>query len=208
MVFGPIQMQTEAEWTSVFNALNPKPCFLTLWNESGDAGSNAKGEYAWVYRNNTTLDNFYATRIKSLNVAMGSAYPGFKDFYKDGGWGESLGWTIDHANGATLDETLAKTQSAGVGYLQLVTWNDFGEGTMIEPTREFGNTFLDKVKSFTGVSGYDDAFNKIMRQYELRKRLKANASAQKSLDQAFYNFVSLRYQQAVQMIDSLQIKYP
>jgi hypothetical protein len=30
--------------------------------------------------------------------------------------------------------------------IQLVTWNDYGEGTMIEPTHEFGYTFLEVVQ--------------------------------------------------------------
>ncbi len=31
-------------------------------------------------------------------------------------------------------------------HIQLVTWNDYGEGTMIEPTHEFGYTFLEIVQ--------------------------------------------------------------
>ena len=31
--------------------------------------------------------------------------------------------------------------------VQLVTWNDYGEGTMIEPTHEFGYTFLEVIQS-------------------------------------------------------------
>jgi len=30
--------------------------------------------------------------------------------------------------------------------VQLVTWNDYGEGTMIEPTHEFGYTFLEVIQ--------------------------------------------------------------
>jgi len=30
--------------------------------------------------------------------------------------------------------------------IQLVTWNDYGEGTMIEPTHEFGYTFLEIIQ--------------------------------------------------------------
>lgn len=208
MVFGPIELQTESEWTTVFGALNPKPKFLTLWNESGDAGVNASGEYSWVYKNNSYLDNFYNNRLNSLNLAMGSAYPGFMDFYQQGGWGQSLGWTIDHRDGATLDETLLKARNAGVNYLQLVTWNDFGEGTIIEPTFEFGNSYLEKVQLFAGVNGYTNVFGKIKNQFDLRKKLKSNSSAQKSLGQAFYYFVSMQSDKAITTIDSLQTKYP
>ena len=30
--------------------------------------------------------------------------------------------------------------------IQLVTWNDYGEGTMIEPTHEFGYKFLEVIQ--------------------------------------------------------------
>ena len=31
-------------------------------------------------------------------------------------------------------------------FIQIATWNDFSEGTMIEPTREFGFSFLEKIQ--------------------------------------------------------------
>jgi hypothetical protein len=203
LVFGPQKLQDAASWTDVFAGLSTKPCFLTLWNESGEAGTNAKGEYAWVYRNNTYLDNFYNTRASTLTVAMGSAYPGFKDFYAEGG-GTSLGWTIDYKDGATLDETLQKAKTAGMNYLQLVTWNDFGEGTMIEPTNEFGFKHLETIKSFAGITSYSNVFADISRLYEYRLKYKANGTAQKSLDQSFYYFVSLQQEKAVHVLDSLK----
>ena len=192
LVFGPINFQTESDWTSVFSVLNPKPCFLTLWNESSEAGINAKGEYAWVYMNNTYLDNFYSSRIQNLEVAIGSAYPGFIDYYSQGGWQDDIHWVIDHNNGTTLDETLQKSLDAGVDYLQLVTWNDFGEGTIIEPTLEFEYDYLDKIKTHAGVSGNNLAFSHIYKLYQLRKQFKSNETVQKKLDQVFYYFVSLQ----------------
>jgi uncharacterized lipoprotein NlpE involved in copper resistance len=149
--FGPITLQTPDEWTNVFSNINPKPTFLTLWYESADAGANASGEYSWVYQDNTHISNFYNNALPNLGVAIGSAYPGFHDFYAEGGAGEGIGWTIPHNNGATLDETLSMATAANVNYLQLVTWNDFGEGTMLEPTVEFGYSYIEKVRTFAGV---------------------------------------------------------
>ena len=34
--------------------------------------------------------------------------------------------------------------------VQVITWNDFGEGTVIEPTEEFEFTFLDLTEEFIG----------------------------------------------------------
>ena len=131
---------------------------------------------------------------------MGSAYPGFKDFYAEGGGGAAIGWTIDHKNGATLDETLLLAKNANVNYIQLITWNDFGEGTMIEPTVEFGYTFLDKIKTFAGVKNTETIFPDISTMYNLRTAKKGNADAQKKLDQAFNYFVSMQPAKAKQLI--------
>lgn len=202
--FGPIVLQTPAEWTNVFNTLTAKPTFLTLWNESGDAGDNAAGEYAWVYKNNTYLNNFYTNNKPKLAVAMGGAYPGFKDFYAEGGGGAAIGWTIEHNNGATLDETLSLAKNANLNYLQLITWNDFGEGTMFEPTVEFGYSYIEKVKAFAGVKDTETVFPDISKMYNLRVEKKGNADAQKKLDQAFNYFVSMQPAKAKQLLNEIK----
>ncbi|MFT3740621.1 MAG: glycoside hydrolase family 71/99-like protein [Breznakibacter sp.] len=204
LVFGPGVLQTESEWTSVFSPINPKPWLLTLWNELQDAGRNAKGEYAWVYMDQTHLSDFYDSRVPNVNFSIGSAYPGFVDFYTEGGWPDDIHWTIPHNNGATLDETLQMSSDAGIDYLQLVTWNDFGEGTIIEPTSEFGFGYLDKIKAHTQVSGANGAFELIHRLYDLRKKHKAGATIQKQLDQVFYFLASLQTEKANELLASIE----
>lgn len=69
---------------------------------------------------------------------MGVAYPGFHDFYPDGGWEPSY-FYIAHDGTNTFRRTLERGVASDVPMIQIGTWNDYGEGTMIEPTREFGN---------------------------------------------------------------------
>ena len=202
--FGPITLQTPEQWTNAFSNLTTKPTFLTLWHESSEAGSNASGEYAWVYQDNSHLSNFYTNNLPNLSIAMGSAYPGFKDFYAQGGGGDPIGWTIEHNNGATLDETLNLAKNANLNYLQLITWNDFGEGTMIEPTVEFQYSFIEKIKTFSGVQNQGNFFSEISKLYNLRKQYKGNASAQKKLDAAFNYFVSMQGEKAIQALNEIQ----
>lgn len=202
--FGPITLTTPAEWTSAFSNLDPKPTFLTLWYESADAGVNASGEYSWVYQDNTHISNFYANKLPRLSVGMGSAYPGFKDFYQQGGGGDAIGWTIEHNNGATLDETLNMAKNANLDYLQLITWNDFGEGTMFEPTVEFGYSYIEKVKTFAGVQNATVSFAEISKLYNLRKQYKGNAAIQTKLDKAFNYFVSMQPEKAVQILNEIK----
>lgn len=202
--FGPITLQTPDEWTNVFANVNPKPTFLTLWFESADAGANASGEYSWVYQDNSHISNFYANNLPNLGVGMGSAYPGFRDFYAEGGGGEAIGWTIEHNNGATLDETLSLAQTAGVERLQLITWNDFGEGTMIEPTVEFGYTYLEKIKAFAGVASTVNVFPEISKLYDLRVEYKGNGEVQAKLDRIFGYFVSMQPEKAVELLSDFE----
>lgn len=202
-IFGPQQIQTEAEWTTLFSILQPAPVFLTLWYESGDAGSNATGEFSWVYENNSHIDNFYSNRYNSFSVAMGSAYPGFRHYYNEGGWPSSINWEIEHLNGETYRQTLAKASNKKPKYLQLVTWNDFGEGTMIEPTQEFEYLFLEETQKFAGVTFDKSILQTIYSLYQLRKKYTGNTGINNKLDQAFYYLVSLQTDEATILIDSL-----
>lgn len=202
-VFGPQVIQDGNDWTNILNSISETPTFFSLWYESGDLGTNASGEFAWVYEDNSHISNFYDNQKDKLDMIIGSAYPGFKDFYEEGNWDGAKEWIIEHNNGSTLDETLEYAMNAGIDVLQLVTWNDFGEGTMIEPTDEFGYAYLEKIQNFTGVSYSSAEFEYIFMQYELRKNLSENASAQKALDRSFDHFVKLKVDEAKTIIDSL-----
>jgi len=176
LVFGPIQLQSPDQWSQVFEVLNPKPTFLTLWYESQDAGSNAQGEYAWIYSDFMDgLDNFYNNR--PLGVKMGVAYPGFHDFYQEGGWGPSY-FHIAHEGTNTFQRTLNRALQSDVPFIQAGTWNDYGEGTMIEPTREFGNGFVNILASALGVPAEDKEFNLIKNMYLKRKEARASGDSE------------------------------
>ena len=203
-VFGPRTIQNGKDWENVLNTLSDKPVFLSIWYESGELGTTASGEFSWVYEDNSHIENFYAHQLNRLELAIGSAYPGFKDYYVEGGWeGSHTGWIIDHEGGNTFDETLQMANDAKIDYLQLVTWNDFGEGTMIEPTIEFEYTYLEKLQEFAGISYSKLELEYITHLYNLRKNLADNKDAQQILDQAFDYFIKLRPESARVIIDDL-----
>ncbi|HLA56197.1 MAG TPA: glycoside hydrolase family 71/99-like protein [Flavobacterium sp.] len=202
--FGPQALFTETMWTNAFANLTTKPTFLPLWNQSAAAGTNASGEFSWVYQNNTALSNWYANNLPNLDVAMGSAYPGFNDFYEEGGTSTIIGWTIAHNNGATLDATLSMAAAADLDYLQFVTWNDFGEGTMFEPTLEFGYGYIQKVKAFAGVQNTGNVFPEISRLYDLRKEYGGNTAIQAKLDKAFRYFAAMQPDKAILLLDEIE----
>lgn len=202
-VFGPQQLQNQEEWTEVLNTISTPLTFLSLWFESGDMGSNASGEFSWVYQDNSHIQNFLNTRITQFDFGLASAYPGFVDFYEEGGWGSSIDWEIEHNGNQTLNATLNMAAQKKVEHLQLVTWNDFGEGTMIEPTLEFEYTFLEKIQEFAGVNYSKTEFEYITKLYQLRKSKAGNSEAQQELDKAFNYLVSLKFDEAKAIIDSL-----
>ncbi|WP_053976761.1 glycoside hydrolase family 71/99-like protein [Mangrovimonas xylaniphaga] len=202
--FGPITLTTPEQWTETFSVLSPKPSFLTLWYESAEAGDNAQGEFSWVYEDNTHLTNFYNNQFPNLDLAFGSAYPGFDDFYEEGGAEAGIGWSIDHNSGATLTETLSLATGSNAEYLQLITWNDFGEGTMLEPTQEFGYSSLESIKSFAEVQNLPNVFSSIYQLYTLRKAHANNTNIQKQLDQVFYYFVALQVDDALALLQAIE----
>ena len=75
--------------------------------------------------------------------------------------------------------------------IQIVTWNDFGEGTVVEPTVEYGFRDLGIIQESR--RAYLDAdfpyhTNDLalpLRLYQLRQHAKTNASLSPQLDRAF-----------------------
>lgn len=73
---------------------------------------------------------------------LATAFPGFKDIYEQAGVRESYGG-IASRGGLTMSESLAQALDSKAPLIQIATWNDYGEGTMIEPTRSNGFRHLE-----------------------------------------------------------------
>lgn len=197
--FGPQTLKGESQWSAVFSPLSQKPTFLPLWYQQGDAGSNASGEFAWIYSDFTTgLKNFYDNH--PLNVKFGVAYPGFRTFYQNGGWG---GPTFEIApNGLnTFSQTLELAKNSNASAIQVATWNDYGEGTDIEPSREFGYGFLTTMQQKLGVSFGQSELELVNTLFQQRKANVGNSSKQGQLDQAFNYLVSLQVSTAAGILN-------
>lgn len=208
-VFGPITFQQENDWTQILSEAGEPVDLLTLWYESGDAGANAAGEYSWIYEEEeadnhlTHQRNFYRFRADNLDVAGGNAYLGFNDFYEEGGVGNVVPFEIPHEDGQTLDDLLglASTYADKVDFLQLATFNDFGEGTMFEPTVETGFEYLMKVQQFTGVAYGEEELRLVYRLYLARKKYEGNVAIEGELDTVAGLLTDLQIAQAVTALD-------
>lgn len=205
-VFGPQQLTTAANWTSVFSALSPKPAFNTLWYESSQAGSNATGEFAWIYTDYLTgLNNFYNNSYSGRKI--GSVYPGFNTYYTAGGWSGPT-WTLPANGTSTFSATIDLALSKNINYIQLNTWNDYGEGTMIEPTDSatggFGYSLLTTLQQKLGVSSLAKAdLEAVFQLYQLRQTHSGNPAKLEALNQVYYYMVSLQMTKAKQLLATL-----
>lgn len=193
-VFGPQTFQNANDWNTIFSVFSNAPCFITLWYESGEAPQTCVGEYSWIYQDGNPhinhLTNFYNNR-PPFNFKMGSVYPGFNAFYAAGGWGGNPFYIAANGSG-TFRQTLDLALNSNVGHIQLATWNDYGEGTMIEPTREFGYSLLTYLQERLGVNYRQPELELVHDLYKQRKQYKGNAAQQDRLTQAFYYLVSLQ----------------
>lgn len=209
-IFGPITFEKPSQWTEILPSAGEDIEFLTLWNESGDAGSNADGEYLWIYQNYmdhlTHLDNYYKNKAPQMKTVMGVVYPGFHDYYAEGNAGEGY-FYIPHDNGNTLNQTLQKIEQykSSIDLVQLATWNDYGEGTIFEPTVETGFNYLKQIQTYTGVNYGEKELKLVYRLYQLRKHYASDAGVQHQLDLASAHLVNLEINKAAEMLNGLDL---
>lgn len=204
MVFGPITLESPESWQAVFEQSKTNPYFLTLWNESGEAQGSANGEFSWVYKDQSYLEQFYTHRTKDLDFAIGSAYPGFEDYYTEAGIDAGIDWEIPHSDGVTFRKTLKLFTNSSLDWLQLITWNDFGEGTMIEPSREMGFSSLEILHDFAGVQLSKEVLQDCYQLYQLRRLYPNDSEIQLMLDQAFYYLISLQVEKAQLILNDIK----
>jgi len=151
--FGPQYFYSGADWEALFSDMNNQPLFFTLNNR---LSSVAAGAFPWPpvssSANDTLsqnalygyLSNFYQ-KSESWDYLVAGAFPAFHDIYEKAGLGYGYG-IIDPLNGATFDSTLQTALDHNPDVIQIITWNDYGEGTIIEPTLEFGLQYLEMIQ--------------------------------------------------------------
>lgn len=203
LTFGPRHFLDKGQWTTILSDI-PEPIeFYPLWHHKHRVGEqNAAGEFAWVDFNEdlNELKTFYSND-RSNRIA--SAYPGFHDYYVQGGWGDSYGY-VDLAEGENFNNTLELADDKNMSIIQFVTWNDFGEGTMLEPTEEYGFSFIHQIQQFAGVKDYDQtSFDVILDYYQKSKQYSQDASVQDELDDALNALIQLDIVKAESILSQL-----
>ena len=125
------------DWNAVRSAVLGNPAFI-FQHAGGFTHAQTSGSYSWVILGSdygmSYLSNFYNASFGHPSTdAYGAAYKGFNDSLA--AWGS--GRVMSQQCGQTWLQTFRKinsmySSSRQVDALQLVTWNDYEEGTEIE----------------------------------------------------------------------------
>jgi len=220
--FGPQYFKSSADWEAIFSGLEATnhPAFFTedtrlavgvgafdwppMWLSGGGSNTLAPGQ----------LENYLAGFEKKAAhwpAFVSSAFPRFHDFYAQGGAGASNG-SLDDAGGGTLINTLTRALTNNSAIVQIVTWNDFGEGTVVEPTQEYGWRDLGIVQDLRhryldpGFPGHTNDLALAWRFYQLRQQQSRNPVMPAKLDLIFTNIVAGKIAAANAELTDLETK--
>lgn len=152
--FGPQTFLRASDWQTLFSVTSVRPWFVSLENH---LEHDADGFYNWpdmaasgggtltrdVLVNQ--LNRFYAA-TKNAPRLIASVWPGFHDIYQQAGVGASYGY-LDYGGGDTFRMLLNAALEARPDVVQLATWNDYGEGTVLEPNQSRGYDPLEDLQN-------------------------------------------------------------
>lgn len=196
MVFGPRQYKSGKGWNEALESINKNVFFVSLnyhtQNINNEGYNNSRGEFMWVEK----YPNY--DRARQFEFFIGGAMPGFHDFYTAGNAENSYA-THDSENGALFARQLEAFKNSGFNWLQISTWNDYGEGTTIEPTREYGYKYLTMLQQFSGMPYEEGDLKRIYRWYELSVQHPGNCK----LQSAYYLLSSYQIDKADQLLNEV-----
>ena len=125
---------SSTEWSRVIQELNSDVLYLSQHHRR----PVAVGAFDWPIPSEGVRRQAAFNRESSRwKYAIPVAFPRFKDIYSQAKLHESYG-EIPDRNGKTFQETLEAASGVSSELIQIATWNDWGEGTQIEPCLEYG----------------------------------------------------------------------
>lgn len=152
----------------------------------------------------TQVDKFLLESAKWPS-SIPAAFPRFDDIYREAGVGEGYPQLPDDS-GRTLQMTLQKALNSKAKIIQIATWNDWGEGTQIEPSIEFGYRDLEHMQRVN----FND--ERRIKKADLRlpitilelRRAKTGIDSQKTLDAISQQIVGGAIDSARQKLEELR----
>jgi hypothetical protein len=141
-----------AEWQAIFEALS-QPIVYARQNLNPEYHPTIEGNYIWWTKDTTYLEDFadYSRSMVDsgkLDFFMNMIAPGFDDSGVNG-WGHGSR-ALPREGLSTLRDTFERSVRGAPEVIQIVTWNDFNEGTAVEPTLGQGYQYLDAIETWWG----------------------------------------------------------
>lgn len=141
LVFGP-RYYTDEQWKGLLSGRNVS--FYSLKNRV----PSASGAFDWPFpKEGLKAQIDFNRKVAGLEVGIPVVFPRFHDYYAEAGVQPSWG-SLPDDDGKTFALTLRNAIATGRPFVQIATWNDWGEGTFIEPSVEFGYRDLEVVQQF------------------------------------------------------------
>jgi len=206
--FGPQYIKENGQWEAILSVLDAtnRPAFFTEDHRLplGEGAFNwppmwlslapgTRGVLSMTALQNY-LDNF-EDEAAAWPAFISSAFPRFHDIYQSAGVRDYWGYLGDR-KGQILHQTLSRALTNDSSIVQIVTWNDFGEGTMVEPTVEYGFRDLGIIQNLRRVhleGGFSCSTNDLtlpLRLYQLRRVAETNPALDMELKGVFNRIVS------------------
>ena len=219
--FGPQYFLASSNWDEIFSVLAPtnQPAFFTEDNRLPASMGAFDWPPMWMSQvpgtggvlSGVALRNYlndFDQKALAWPAFVSSAFPRFHDIYQRAGVRNYWGYLGDR-HSDTLRETLSRGLTNSSSMVQIVTWNDFGEGTMVEPTQEYGYRDLGIIQDLRrqylepGFSRGTNDLTLALRFYNLRRLCLTNRDASVELDRIFSNIVSGRLDVADRQLNGL-----
>jgi hypothetical protein len=222
--FGPQYFKNNSDWVSIFSVLNAtnQPAFFTEDNRLPVGSGAFNWPPMWMSGGGSNtltpaqLQSYLAgfdQKAAAWPAFISSAFPRFHDVYAQAGVGSSYGY-LDDAGGNTLSNTLSRAMTNNSAMVHLVTWNDFGEGTVLEPTRDYGYRDLGIVQNLRrqflepGFSYTTNELAMAFRFYNLRQQYMNNPAITAELNRTFTNIVSGKVSIANLQLAGIESSHP
>ncbi len=130
---------SDDEWSRVLTQSPRPPAYFSEHRRR----PTAVGGFDWpVPQEGLAAQQRFATESRGWPSRIPVAFPRFLDIYAEAGVHPSWG-RIDDDGGRTFARTLELALAMKPPIVQIATWNDWGEGTVIEPSVEFGTRDLE-----------------------------------------------------------------
>jgi len=165
LVFGP-QYYKAPQWKEILGGQNINSFGVMFDHDSMTGGFAWPNPNGGMEKCNADYNAFY-DRAKKWPIFVAGAYPRFNDVYEKAGIHPTYG-VVDDRKGQTFADTFKQALASKAPVIQLITWNDWGEGTAIEPSTEFGYRDVKVVQALANTYKPSD-LDLPFRLYKLRK---------------------------------------